>query len=124
MDIQEVGWKSLVWIALAQDGEWGQVTGACEGCYDPLGSIKCGEFLDQLRTGKLLCSMELVREVRFMTEPLDHGKNSGQTTLHSYVPSNALNNQPQFLYRAQTISIDSYRSYGRNVQIQTPINQF
>ena len=33
------------WIGLAQ------VAGTCECSNEPLGSIKCGEFLDQLRTG-------------------------------------------------------------------------
>jgi hypothetical protein len=28
----------------------GQVTGTCKGGNEPLGFIKCGEFLDQLRT--------------------------------------------------------------------------
>ena len=32
----------------------GQVTGTCKGGNEPSGSIKCGEFLDQLRTGQLL----------------------------------------------------------------------
>jgi hypothetical protein len=30
---------------------WGQVAGICECGKDPLGSIKCGEILDWLRTG-------------------------------------------------------------------------
>ena len=29
----------------------GQVAGTCECGNEPLGSIKCGEFLEQLRTG-------------------------------------------------------------------------
>ena len=32
----------------------GQVAGTCDCGNDPSGSIKCGEFLDQLRTGQLL----------------------------------------------------------------------
>ena len=32
----------------------GQVVGTCDSGNEPLGSIKCGEFLDQLRTGQLL----------------------------------------------------------------------
>ena len=32
----------------------GQVAGICECGNEPSGSIKCGEFLDQLQTGKLL----------------------------------------------------------------------
>ena len=31
-----------------------QVAGSCEHSNDPLGSTKCGKFLDQLRTYKLL----------------------------------------------------------------------
>jgi hypothetical protein len=34
------------------DMDWvGQVEGTCECGNEPLGSIKCGEFLDQLQTG-------------------------------------------------------------------------
>jgi hypothetical protein len=33
------------WIGLAEDR--GQVVGCCEGDDKPLGSLKCGEFLDQ-----------------------------------------------------------------------------
>ena len=36
------------WIGLAQD--MGQVAGACECGEEPSGSIKRGEFLDQLQT--------------------------------------------------------------------------
>jgi hypothetical protein len=36
------------WIELAQDR---QVMGTCEGGNEPLGSIKCGEFLGWLQTG-------------------------------------------------------------------------
>ena len=32
----------------------GQVAGTCEYGNELLGSIKCGEFLDQLRTGQLV----------------------------------------------------------------------
>ena len=32
----------------------GQVAGTCECGNEPSGSVKCGEFLDQLRTGQLL----------------------------------------------------------------------
>ena len=32
----------------------GQVAGTCECGDEPSGFIKCGEFLDQLRTGQLL----------------------------------------------------------------------
>ena len=40
------------WIAKAHDG--GEVAGACECGNEPFGPIKCGEFLDKLRTGQLL----------------------------------------------------------------------
>jgi hypothetical protein len=46
MDIHEVGWGAWtgwMWLRI-----W---TG---GGNEPLGSMKCGEFLDQLRIGKLL----------------------------------------------------------------------
>jgi len=33
---------------------YGQVAGICECVNETLGSIKCGEFLDKLRTGYLL----------------------------------------------------------------------
>ena len=33
---------------------WGQVAGTCECGNEPSGSIKFGEFLDQLQTGQLL----------------------------------------------------------------------
>ena len=42
MDIQEMVWRGMGWIDLAQDGE----TGASECVNEPLGSIKCGEFLE------------------------------------------------------------------------------
>ena len=32
----------------------GKVAGTCECCNEPSGSIKCGEFLDYLKTGQLL----------------------------------------------------------------------
>jgi hypothetical protein len=38
------------WIELPQ----GQVAGSCEYGNEPSGSIKCGEFLDELRTSGLL----------------------------------------------------------------------
>jgi hypothetical protein len=40
-------WKArneLLWFSL------GQVVEACEFCNEPWGSIKCGEFLDYMRT--------------------------------------------------------------------------
>ena len=52
MDIQEVGCGSMDWIELAS--EQGQMAGTCDCGNEHSGSIKCGEFLDQLRTGQLL----------------------------------------------------------------------
>jgi hypothetical protein len=44
LDLQEVGWEVKDWIDLAQDRDrWG---GTCKCGNEPLGSIKCGEFLD------------------------------------------------------------------------------
>jgi hypothetical protein len=44
MDPQEVGWKGMDWIDMAQDRDrW---RGSCECSNEPLGSIKRGEFLD------------------------------------------------------------------------------
>ena len=48
MDLQEVGLVYENWIGLAE--EKGQVSGACECGEEPSGSIKRGEFLDQLQT--------------------------------------------------------------------------
>ena len=48
MDLQEVGCESMDWINLAQDRDrWQALVNVVT---DPLGSIKCVEFLDQLRT--------------------------------------------------------------------------
>jgi len=41
VDLQEVGWRAwtgLIWLMIG--------TGSCEWGNEPLGSIKCGEFLD------------------------------------------------------------------------------
>jgi hypothetical protein len=43
MGLQEVGCVGMDWIGLAQDRH---VAGTCENGNEPLGSIKCGEFLD------------------------------------------------------------------------------
>lgn len=40
MDLQEVGWRVGGWAGL------GRMEGACEHCDQPLGSIKCTDFLD------------------------------------------------------------------------------
>jgi hypothetical protein len=47
MDLQEVGCGGMDWIGLAKDRN---VTGNCECGNELSGSIKCGEFLDYLRT--------------------------------------------------------------------------
>ena len=43
MDLQEVGCGYMDWNVLYQDR---QVADACECGNEPLGSVKCGEFLD------------------------------------------------------------------------------
>jgi hypothetical protein len=45
MDFRKIGWEAVDWIDLAEDR--GQVVGRCEGDDEILGSLKCGEFLDQ-----------------------------------------------------------------------------
>jgi hypothetical protein len=40
MDLCEVGWGGIDWIDLGTGG------GYCECSDEPLGSIKCGEFLE------------------------------------------------------------------------------
>jgi hypothetical protein len=45
MNIREEGCGGMDWIDLAQDRGW------CECGNEPSGSIKCGEFLNELRTG-------------------------------------------------------------------------
>jgi hypothetical protein len=40
IDLQELGWSDMDWIDLAQDRD------TCECGNEPLGSIKCREFLD------------------------------------------------------------------------------
>jgi hypothetical protein len=63
-DIQEGWWGGVDWMNLheAGCGAWtgsiwfrtGKVAGTCECGNEPSGSIKCGEFLDWLRTCQLL----------------------------------------------------------------------
>jgi len=48
MDLREVGCWVMERIKLAQDG---QVAGTCRCSNEPLVYMKCGEFLDWLRTG-------------------------------------------------------------------------
>jgi hypothetical protein len=48
MDLQEVGWRGMGWIDLAQDRDGG--VGSCECGNEPSGYIKFGKFLDYLRT--------------------------------------------------------------------------
>jgi hypothetical protein len=43
--LSQVGGKGLDWSG----SEYGQVAGYCENITESLGSIKCKEFLDQLR---------------------------------------------------------------------------
>ena len=43
-----------VWTGSSWLSGQGQVAGTCECGNEPSGSIKCGEFLDYLRTGWLL----------------------------------------------------------------------
>ena len=52
MDLQEAGCEGMDWIELAQE-RW-QVAGTCECGNEPSGSKKCGEILDQLKTGQFL----------------------------------------------------------------------
>jgi len=49
MDLQEVGCGDTDWIALAHGRD--KVAGTCESGNETTGPIKCGEILDQLRTG-------------------------------------------------------------------------
>jgi hypothetical protein len=50
MDIKQIVWEIVEWIHLAQVGD---VVGSCENGNELSASIKCGEFLDQLRTCQL-----------------------------------------------------------------------
>jgi len=48
LDLQQVGWRAwtgLVWLRIGTGG------GHCKAGNEPSGAIKCGEFLDELRTG-------------------------------------------------------------------------
>jgi hypothetical protein len=48
MGFIEIEWGSMDWIGGAEDRDrgQGQVVGSCEHGDEPLGSIKCREFLD------------------------------------------------------------------------------
>jgi hypothetical protein len=43
MDLKEVEWGGMDWIAWSQEG---QVVGTCEGSIKPLVSTKCEEFVN------------------------------------------------------------------------------
>ena len=47
MSPNEIIWEVVEWIDVAQDR--GQVAGCCEDGYEPSGSIKCGDFPNQVR---------------------------------------------------------------------------
>ena len=50
MDFQEVGCEGMDWIGLVQGGGiWGEDVNAVRNGHS--GYIRCGEFLDWLRTG-------------------------------------------------------------------------
>jgi len=49
MDLQEVGCGGVVWIDVAQDRD--RLRSPVNAVMNLRGSIKCGEFLDKLRTG-------------------------------------------------------------------------
>jgi hypothetical protein len=49
MDLEEIVCENVDWIHVVQDG-----AGCCEHGNEPSGSIKCGEFLDQLSDCQLL----------------------------------------------------------------------
>jgi hypothetical protein len=62
MYLRETGFGDVDWIHLAQDKDRDRI-GSCEHGDEPLGSIKCREFLDWLSillASQGLCSMEIV----------------------------------------------------------------
>jgi len=46
INLKEIRWEGVDWMHLAQDRD--QAVGPCEHDNEPSGSIKSGEFLDQL----------------------------------------------------------------------------
>ena len=53
---------------------YGQVVGTCERGNEPSGSIKCGEFLDQLRIGQLLKKDSAAWSILLKIKPTVHNK--------------------------------------------------
>jgi hypothetical protein len=49
MDNKDIGWEGVNWIDLAHDR-----AGCWEHSNELYGFIKCGEFLDQLRSNRIL----------------------------------------------------------------------
>jgi len=62
MDLQEVGCGGMYWFDLAQ------VASNCACGNEPLGFIKCGEFLAFLRTGWGHAVAQLIEALRYNSE--------------------------------------------------------